>query len=330
MVSVILPFLNADKTIAKAIHSIQKQSFTDFECLLIDNGSVDESIAISKKITRSDSRFRILKEKNQGVAKAFKKGYAFSKGQLIARMDADDEMLVDRLETQVNFLKNNPCCDAVGGLAEYISNQPNVLDGFRRFVDWNNSLISYQDIWLNRFVEQPLINPTMMWRRAASEKYGIYRHGDFPEDYDMWLRWLDAGARIQKVNEVVLRWYDSADRLSRSHYSYREEAFYQTKSAFLAEWLQKNIFREIWVWGASALSRQRLKHLKLNGIEISGYIDIHEKRQLRKPVIHYSKIPGLDNPFILVYLGHENQKKETINYLQSINFISGHDFLLVS
>ena len=96
------------------------------------------------------------------------------------------------------------------------------------------------------------------------EQQGLYLSGDFPEDYEMWLRWLDRGVKIAKVAEVVLDWHDSEGRLTRTHPIYSDRAFYDIKSKYLAGWLEQNnpFHPLVAIWGASRISRRRAKILE--------------------------------------------------------------------
>ena len=120
-ISVILPFYNAERTIARAITSIANQNFRDFECILIDNNSTDNSTWIAQKIIDRDIRFTIISEKKQGVTFASNKGLEVSKGKYIARMDADDWSYPERLEIQSDFLDKYLHYGAVGSLVKHIA-----------------------------------------------------------------------------------------------------------------------------------------------------------------------------------------------------------------
>ncbi|HKL37769.1 MAG TPA: glycosyltransferase, partial [Bacteroidales bacterium] len=215
MVTVVLPFYNASKTLSGAVESIMNQNMDDFECILVDNGSNDGSGSIADDRIAMDDRFRLASEPQHGVVPAFNRGAELSKGKYLARMDADDEALPDRLRLQSAFLEKHQQCDAVGGKAEYVSHIP-LSEGFKRYVDWVNGIVTEQQIKLKQFVGMPVVNPTMMWRKSSSERYGLYREGVFPEDYEMWLRWLSLGAGIAKVASPVIRWHDYENRLTRT------------------------------------------------------------------------------------------------------------------
>lgn len=330
-VSVVLPFYNAEKGLDRAIQSIARQSLTDFECVLVNNNSADRSIEIAQKWAQKDSRFILIHEKRQGVMHASNSGSDICRGKYIARMDADDVSHPDRLRLQRDFLDKNPDFGAVSGHVNYISHKDST-EGFVRFVEWMNSIKTYEEIMNNRFVELPLANPSAMWRKETGLKYGLYRDGEFPEDYEMWLRWLESGVKIAKLEEMVLDWYDSDERLTRTDSIYSDASFYAVKTYYLARWLKKqnpeNI--RIAVWGASRISRRRAKLLEEYGIEVEFYIDTKRNRQLAKPVVYYSEIPDPGKYLILVYIKQADARAEIKQYLISRGYKEGTGFLMIS
>ncbi|MDX2430598.1 MAG: hypothetical protein QNK35_06680, partial [Bacteroides sp.] len=204
--------------------------------------------------------------------------------------------------------------------------------GFSRFVDWSNSVISYEEILLRRFIEAPIVNPTAMWRRETMEQFGLYHSGDFPEDYEMWLRWLDQGVKIAKVPVVVLDWHDSTDRLTRTHPIYSDKAFYEIKSVYLAKWLSAhNPFSPgVWIWGASRISRRRARILEQQGVRVDAYIDTKRSRQLEQEVIFYEDLPVAGEGFILTYIRQMDNREKIQTFLEERGYLEGRDYLLVS
>lgn len=330
-ISVILPFYNAETTLARAIQSIESQSFTNFECILIDNNSTDNSKEIALKFVNNDKRFKLISEKKQGVMFASNAGWELSKGKYIARMDADDWSHPDKLKLQNDFLDFNSDYGAVGTLVKHISHSE-FTGGMARFVEWSNNVITYDEILNNRFIELPIVNPTAMWRREIAQKHGMYKSGDFPEDYEMWLRWLDEGVKICKLKEVLLDWHDSDNRLTRTNPIYSDNAFYKIKTGYLAKWLKKHnpFYPKVAVWGASKISRRRARLLESHGIEICCYIDTKKGRQLNQQVYYYEDIPSPDDIFVLTYIRQMEHRKEIREFLPTKGFIEGDSFLLVS
>lgn len=330
-VSVVIPFYNARRTLDLALQSISIQDFPDFECIMVDNNSNDGSRDLAARWERQDPRFRVAGESRQGVMFASNRGCSLARGEYIARMDADDVARPVRLGLQVRFLDSHPEYGAVGGLVRHVGD-PITTGGFRRFVKWSNSLVSYEKIYRRRFIEAPIVNPTAMWRRTTMEQHGLYLSGDFPEDYELWLRWLDRGVKIAKVPEVVLDWHDSPGRLTRSDPIYSEASFYQVKSRYLAKWLKKNnpFHPFVTVWGASRISRRRAKILEEQGIQIDQYIDTKRSRQLEQELVYFRDLPEAGSMFILTYIRQMDNRDRIQTFLEARGYEEGRDYLLVS
>ena len=330
-VSVILPFFNAESTLDRAIESIVSQSLLDFECILINNNSTDKSVDIAQRWVEKDKRFILIHEKKQGVMFASNVGSKKASGKYIARMDADDFSYPNRLKLQSEFLDANPDYGAVAGLVKHISHSENTK-GFARYVEWVNSVQTYREIRNRQFVESVIVNPSAMWRKEVGEKYGMYKSGDFPEDYEMWLRWLSEGVKIEKLPETILDWYDSDTRVTRTQAIYSDGAFYRIKTKYLAKWLEKNnpFHPQIAVWGASRISRRRARLLNQYGIEIECYIDTKRGRQLDQKVVYYSEIPPPGELFILTYIKQMDARDEIQKFLHSRGYEEGVNYLLVS
>jgi glycosyltransferase involved in cell wall biosynthesis len=330
-ISVILPFRNAEGTLGRAINSIVQQEEEDFELILVDNHSSDQSLSLARKWVEDDSRLRLVREPIKGVVFASNRGAEEARGKYIARMDADDEATPERLLVQSAYLASHPGTDVVAGQVEHVPHSGET-GGLSRFVEWSNAICSSTEIYHNRFIELPVVNPTLMWRREVGERHGLYRAGRFPEDYEMILRWLEAGVKIEKIPRTVLRWYDSETRLTRTHPAYSEKAFYGVKSRYLAAWLQKNnpFHPDVAVWGASRISRRRARLLEPYGIMFSHYIDTKKSRQLGKQIIYYADLPSAGELFVLSYIRQMDNRDRIREFLIARGYREGKDFLMVS
>lgn len=330
-ISVILPFYNAEKTLDRAISSIHTQEFEDFECILVDNRSTDQGMEIARGWEKIDSRFMTITEQKRGVMFASNRGAEIARGTYLARMDADDRAYPQRLRIQSEFLDAHPDYGAVAGMVKHVGD-PEGTEGFKRFVEWSNSIIDYRDIFNRRFIEAPIVNPTAMWRRDPMEQHGLYLKGNFPEDYEMWLRWLDQGVKIGKVPEVILDWYDSETRLTRTDEIYSEKSFYEIKSMYLAKWLSVHnpFYPFVAVWGASRISRRRVRVLQKHGIKIKVYIDTKKSRQIDHEVIYYEDLPHAGESFILTYIRQMNNRGKIQEFLEQRGYKEGVNYLLVS
>lgn len=331
LISVIIPFFNAEKTLNRALLSISKQTYTKFECILVNNNSTDSSIDIAKKWCDSDSRFKLVFEKKQGVAFAFNTGAKMAQGEFFACMDADDVSLLNRFELQVNFLIANKHVDVVSGMIEYMPHKPE-NKGFEHYVNWVNSVKSNDEIRLAQFIESPIVNPSVMWCKGVGHKHGLYRHGDFPEDYEMYLRWLQHGVIIEKIDSYVLKWYDSDTRLTRTNKQYSNDAFYRIKSKYLVDWLKCNnpYHPRVVVWGASKLSRQHASYIDDLGAQIEYYIDVNKNRKIGEPIMYFDDMPTAGQVFVLVYLKHNLIREKIRRFLIDRGYIEGVSFIFVS
>jgi glycosyltransferase involved in cell wall biosynthesis len=328
LISVILPFRNAKNTLRDSVESILNQTFTRFELILVNNASSDGGAEIARFFAHHDERVKLAEERKKGVVFAHNKGLELARGRYIARMDADDVAYPAKLEKQFRFLEENPCVDVVSCLVHYEGGAKN--QGMRAYVDWVNSFNDHDSIVLNQFVESPVVNPTALFRKTTVEKYGSYRQGNFPEDYELWLRWIECGAKIHKINECLFSWHDSDMRLTRTDERYSINAFYEIKSVYLNNWLKMNnpFYPKVAVWGAGRKSAQRLKFLTKLGVEIDFYIDLTENKI--KNTIHYEKIPAPGQCFILSYIGNRGKRDLIRGFLVARNYIEGRNFLLVA
>lgn len=326
-ISVILPFYNAVDRLELSIKSVLNQSFTDFELLLVNNNSDDGSRETAEQFMQKDSRIKLLDENRQGVAYASETGLKAARARYLARTDADDICRRDRLEKQYQFLEKHPKYQAVGSHAEFSG--PEKSTGMQHFIEKTNQRITHEELYLYQFSELQIINPTLFFRKETAEKHGFYKHGDFPEDYEMFLRWMSRGIKFYKIPESLLKWHDSETRLTRTDPRYAFSAFYETKSPYIAEYsrLHNPHHPKVAVWGAGRRSRRRAKLLKKHGLEIDFYIDITNTKEY---ALHYEDIKNPGDYFILIYVAKRDADIFISNYLQSKGFINGKDFLIVA
>ena len=329
-VSVVLPFRNAEDALGKSIQSIANQTFTDIEILLVDNASNDGSMEIAKDFCLRDSRCILLSEPTIGVVHAANKGIQNASAQLIARMDADDIAKETRLEQQANLMNKDEKLGICAGLVEMgESDQEN--EGLRQYLTWSNSCLTPEKIYENQFVEYPIVNPSKMVRRQVYDRIGLYRSGPFPEDYEFFLRAAKHGIRMQKVNEVVLKWNDYSCRLTRTDDSYSKDAFQEIKSVYLTEWIRTNVDKPLWVWGAGKIAIKWTKFLIRNGLEIHGHIDVDRKKvKASANVIHYENLPSHEDAFIISLVSNRGKRSEIQHYLESRGYMVQKDFILAA
>ena len=329
-VSVLLPYRNAENTLRDAIRSILGQSFTDFEVLLVDNQSDDEGARIAREMAELDPRIVLLHEPEVGIVHALRRGLSLARAPFIARMDADDISYPERLEVQYRFLAENPETGLVASQVDFEGNTE--AKGIQAYVDWSNRLLSQQQIQLNRFVDAPLVHPSVMFRIKLLKAHGSYQQGDFPEDFELWLRWMEAGVGFEKIARPLLCWQDHPGRLTRGSERYRPEAFYRIKALYLNRWLQAHnpFYPEVVIWGAGRKSRQRSAMLEDQGCQIKAYIDIKADKTSTRPCIYYREIAAPGQYFVLSYVANQGQREKIRKFLMGKGYVEGVHFLLAA
>lgn len=308
-VSVVLPYRDAAATLPAALASIAAQTFTDWECLLIDDGSADASATLAGARAAGDPRWRLLTA-GDGIVAALNRGVAAARAPLIARMDADDIALPHRLARQVAAFDADPRLTVVACLVEAFPAAA-VTDGMRRYLAWLNGLVSPEAIRDALFVESPIAHPSAMLRTDALRAAGGYRAFDGPEDYDLWLRLLLDGGRATKVPEVLLRWRESPRRLSRVDPRCHRRRFLATKLAHLPRVVAPGT--PVQIWGAGPSGRQWLRALREHGYPVRRLYDVAPKRwdRLVDGVrVHRPAAPDPAHGFLLAAAGTPGAREQ--------------------
>lgn len=324
-VSVLIPFRNAAKYVQACIDSIQAQTYSDFEVVWVDDHSEDASATMI--VHSNDQRFQIAQNTGEGIADALNTGLALCRAAYIARMDADDLMPANRLFLQAQWLDRHPNTGLVSGQVELF---PNTAEnaGYVRYVNWINSLQTNVEIHLSRFVESPLAHPSVMFRKSMIKRFGSYARGDFPEDYALWLQWLEDDVVMEKIPEIVLHWRDHGTRLSRQSPQYREEAFEQIKLPYLIRYLAKvSSNRKIWIWGDGRKARKFAGSLSAAGVVIEGKIEVDPIR-CKGNVIHYTQLGAPQGRFVLSAVGNAGASEQIRDFLLAQGWQEGVDFVM--
>lgn len=336
-VSVLLPVQNAAARLPMALDSLFGQTMPDFEIVAVDDGSDDagDTWAVLAAAAGRDPRLRPLRLAHGGIAAALNAAMTFARGRYLARMDADDSCHPHRLERQAAFLDAHPeaglvsCRVAFGG-------DPAAARGYLEHVRWANGVCTPEAIRLAVFRESPLPHPSVMFRTELPRLYGGYRQGDFPEDYELWLRWLDAGVAMAKLPETLLTWNDSPDRLSRVDPRYAAAAFHRIKAGFLARFLAAhNPFHpEVIVAGAGRITRRRACHLLGYGIRIAAWLDVDPRKINRmvagRPVLPLERVPSPDACCVLPYVASRGATDMLSAFLEARGFVLGRTYLPVA
>jgi glycosyltransferase involved in cell wall biosynthesis len=332
VISVVMPVHNAAPTLAAAVDSLVGQTDPVWELVAVDDGSTDASGAVLEAYARRDRRIRVIRAARRGLVSALNAGLSAATGALVARLDADDVCGPERLALQRRHLETRPELGLVASRVRF-GGDPARAAGYARYVGWTNRLLTHEQISLARFVESPLAHPSVMFRRTLVERWGGYADGDFPEDYELWLRWLEAGVRMEKLAESLLAWNDSPTRLSRCDRRYAGEAFYRLKARYLARWLALHNphHPEVILWGAGRITRKRAQHLVDRGITVGAFVDIDPMKIGRRiggrPVLSPDELPSPGTAFVVSYVSSSDAREQIEARLQAAGYRRGVDYI---
>ena len=326
-VSVLLPYTNEGELLQEAIQSILQQSFTDFELLLVANRADDHTLNIASSF--NDQRIVRINETRSGIVYALNAGLRMARGEWIARMDADDIAHPERLQKQITFLTTHTDIDAVAcGTTLTPATEENL--GYQLFVEWQNSLLTPEEHAVNRFIESPVAHPAMVFRKKLIDQLGDYSNEELPEDYELWLRWMDNGKKIAKLNEKLLFWRDRPQRLSRTALQYAEQSFFEVKARYLKSYFDQHPDqpKKIIVCGGSSNNRWKIETLLRHGIPVTAVTDVVNRNTAPLPFIPAQMLPSFTDAFVINLIAKRDARESIKSYLASCGFMAGKNCIM--
>ncbi|NNM04099.1 MAG: glycosyltransferase [Gemmatimonadetes bacterium] len=276
LISVLFPVRNGEAVARKALDSIVRQTFADFEVVAVDDGSTDRTMEVLQSLAAEDPRVRVFNTEPKGIVAALELARSQARGRYLARMDADDGAFANRFQMQLDVMRSDRRIVLCGGGVAYFPREK-VRDGALRYESWINGLVSHEDLVRDLFVECPIPHPSFMMRADVLDLLGGYRAMGWPEDYDLVLRMWEGGGRFEKVPDVLIRWRESEDRLSRTHEDYSPAAFRRCKVHFLLRTLLRGGQRVV-VWGAGPVGKAFARELSAQGGILAAFVDLDPRK----------------------------------------------------
>ena len=290
-VSVIIPVYNSGRFLEESLNSILNQSFNNFEIIIIDNGSIDNSRDIEDKYKRKDKRIYIKKFSRPNVQKALNEGLKIARGKYIARMDADDIFLKDRFKLQVDYLDKHPEIYLIGGSAIVIDENGEKMGSLLKGDN-------YKRIQKKLLKSNPLIHPSIMFRNT---KEFFYRDKFVcSEDYDLYLRMLTNGKKLENIPNFLIKY-----RISRNSFvsTMPHQLFYFNKAKefyFQREKFGKDDYENLKL----PLKEQKQQSFDKLNLQIRIFAELQDNRskEIRKNIKIYFKKYGINIQMILYYI----------------------------
>ena len=193
-----MPVYNEDRYLKDAIESILNQTFDDFEFIIIDDGSEDDSTEIISSY--QDSRIKFFRSENKGIVHQLNFGILNSGASLIARMDADDIAEEKRFEIQTNILNENPDIHVIGSNVVFIDENGNIICE-KKYPEF------HEDIEFMMPIESAICHPSVIMQKEIFEKIGYYKNGyEYAEDHELFLNLIYQGYKFYNAQATLLKY----------------------------------------------------------------------------------------------------------------------------
>ena len=275
-VSVVMSAYNASRYLRESIDSILAQTFGDWEFIIIDDGSTDETLSILREYESRDKRFRIISRPNTGLTRALNEGIAAARGEFIARMDADDVSLPQRFEKQIAHLRSHPDCVLLGAQIELIDPL-----GLRIALDHRKLNHDEIDAELLAGKGGSVVHPVCMMRADAVRKAGAYReHYNNSEDLDLFLRLAELG-RVANLPELLLKYRRHPESVSHQKYenqwklkkqivaeAYERRGMKMPENWTFTPWKPKPVVTQLREWAWMALKAGKVNAARKHAMSV--------------------------------------------------------------
>jgi len=333
-VSVLLPVRDAASTLDACLDSLAAQTLSDHEVVAVDDGSRDGSGERLLARARLDRRLRVLRTPPRGLVAALGRALGEARAPLVARMDADDLARSERLALQAERLERDASVDVLGCRVSVTpSTDAPVGEGMRAYVEWQNGLVDHDTMARDRFVESPLVHPSVATRTAGLRTLGGWRDLDGPEDYDLWLRAFDAGLRFAKLAETLLEWRDSPGRLSRTDPRYAPARFLALKVEALGRGPLARP-RPVVLWGAGRVGKAWSRALRAAGHELRAFVEVDPRKVGGRlhgvPVLAVREAGALRGALHLAAVGQRGARERIREEAARLGLADGEDLVAVA
>jgi glycosyltransferase involved in cell wall biosynthesis len=298
----------------------------------VDDGSTDGSAALLAAHAAREPRLRVIRTGPEGLVPALETARAVADTPYLARMDADDVAHPDRFLLQAGYLKHHPEV-AVVGCKVRIFPRDDIGGGWERYETWLNGLLAPEDHAREIFVESPLAHPSVMMRTGVLADLGGYRDPDWPEDYDLWLRFHAAGHGLAKVDRVLLAWRNHPERISTTTSRYDLDAFLRCRAHHLAAHPALAGGR-VRIWGAGRTGRRLARELARNGIAVEAFYEVARNQigRLRRgaPIRFWEELGPPDGIPLLVAVGAPGARELIRPALRERGWVEGETAFFAS
>ena len=316
LVSILTPFKNTSAFLTECLESVLSQTYANWELLIVDDHSTDDSYDIVAKYAKKDPRIRVLKNNGIGIIDALRLAFSECSGQFITRMDSDDIMVPTKLEVLRNNLIKFGSGHVAVGQVKYFS-ETGISDGYDKYELWLNALTSTGSNYSEIYKECVIPSPCWMVYRSDLLACGAFDPDRYPEDYDLTFRFYEQDYKCIPCGDLLHLWRDYPTRTSRIHEHYAQNYFLDIKLRYFLK-LNYDADRPLTVWGAGFKGKTIAKALVENDIDFYWICDNPKKigkTIYGQTLLPFEQLNGLNSPQSIITVANAEAQNEILAHL---------------
>ncbi len=327
LISILTPFKNTAQFLPDCLNSIIGQTYQNWELIIVDDHSTDDSYNVVKGFQEIDSRIKLFTNDGVGIIDALRFAYSHSKGGYITRMDSDDIMDPEKLEVLLKNLTTFGRKHIALGLVKYFR-LDGINEGYYKYEKWLNELTENGNNYSEIYKECVIPSPCWMIHRDDLETCGAFKPNLYPEDYDLTFRMYKFKIKCIPCKKLLHYWRDYDSRTSRTSHYYTQNYFLDIKIKYFLE-LDHDSSRPLTVWGAGFKGKSIAKYLVDKDIPFTWICD--NPKKLGKTIYgqkmhHFATLKELEHPQSIVTVANEAAQKEIKTYFIEHNLFSMVDY----
>jgi len=327
LISILIPFKNTSLFVAECLESIVSQTYTNWELIIIDDHSTDDSYSIVQKFVKKDSRIQLYKNSGNGIIDALQLAFSKSKGSLITRMDSDDIMTNMKLQCMHDDLMSFGKGHIALGLVKYFSDD-GISDGYSKYEAWLNRLTEKGENYSEIYKECVIASPCWMIYREDFDNCGAFDSDIYPEDYDLVFRFYKLNLKCIPSNNLLHYWRDYNYRTSRTQDNYSHDMMLELKLHYFLE-LHYNKNKTLVIWGAGHKGKYAANYLLERNINFKWICDNPKKigKHIYEQELHnFKHLETINNAQSIITVANPEAQIEIKSYLKNQNRVPMVDY----
>ncbi len=312
LVSIIMAVKDTAPYLPDCINSIINQTYQNWELIAVNDHSTDATPEILASFSKQDARIKVFHSEGHKLIPTLQHGYREVEGTLLNRMDSDDKMPSNKIETLVNeWLKYGKGHVIAGGTKHFVD-EGEVGDGFLRYEKWLNEVARtsthYQQIY------KECVIPSHCWiiHKEDFDAVGAFDPVIYPEDYDLCFRMYKHKLKVVGIDVILHHWRDRSNRISRTWEEYKDNRYFDLKMRFFYE-IDRDKTRPLVLWGAGRNGKDMAKIIQ--SYEDTFYWVSNNEKQIGKDIYDirmqsFEDIIQIENPQIMIVVSSPDGKKE--------------------